>query len=609
MAVTLPRRADVPVDETMDLANIYPSDAAWEAAYQDVAAALPGLEPFRGRLGESPAVLLEALQTRDALQLAAGRLGLYARLQVSADNGDQAALARADRAGSVQSRVAAAAAYFPPEILALGPARLDTWMAESPTLAVYRHYFATIERERAHIASPDVERTLAALSDQTSTPYRAWQALSNADLRFATVADEQGGPVTVAQANIVELQQSADRTVRQAAWEAYADGYLGVKNTMAATLAGTTKRNVVYARARNYPSALAAVLAPNAIPLEVFHNLLATYERHLPVWHHYWDVRRRALGVDRLHAYDTHVPLVRTRRPIPFATAVDLICAGMAPLGEEYVAPLRRGVLEERWVDRVRNQGKGNIAFSSGIKGTHPFVMMNYDPGVRMFSTLAHELGHSMHSYFSRGTQPTVYAGYSTFAAEVASNFNQALVRAHLLATDPDPDFQLEVLDETLANFHRYFFIMPALAAFEFDNHARVERGEGLTADDLSARLLARFRAAYGPDVVLDEPRVGITWAQFPHMYMNFYVFQYATGIAAATALARQVRAEGAPAAARYLAFLKAGSSLDPVDALRQAGVDMTTPAPVEEAFNGLAELVDRLDGLVGAGPLVARPA
>ncbi|HUS16269.1 MAG TPA: oligoendopeptidase F [Chloroflexia bacterium] len=607
MAKTLPKRSDIPVNMTWDLQSVFPSDAAWEAAYQEVAAQVPDLGRFQGTLGQSGARLLEALTARDAFLKKVYRLYLYASMQMAGDSAEQAYTVRGEQAGGLEARAGAAAAYMEPEILALGAERLAALVAEEPGLAVYQHYLDVLNRRRAHIRSAEVEDLLAQAGDVTASPYRIHMALEDADLKFGTIRDENQAEVEIQQGNVWPLIRSNDAAVRQAAWETYADGYLSVKNTMAATLVGGMKRDVFYARARNYPTSLEAALDADHIPAVVFHNLIETFQRYLPVWHRFWDVRRRALGLDRMHLYDMYVPLIRSERPIPYEQSIETICTGMAPLGEEYVNTMRRGLQEQRWVDVYPNQGKGSGAFSSGVPGTHPFLMLNYDDSLQTLSTLAHELGHSMHSYFTWQTQPPVYGQYSMFVAETASNFNQALTRAHLLETEQDPDFQLEILSESLANFHRYFFIMPTLARFELECHSRLERGEGLSADSMSEIMLGYLREGFGPEVEIDEPRAGILWAQFTHLFANFYVYQYATGISAAAALSDGVRREGAPAAERYLNFLRAGNSLYSIDALKVAGVDMTQPEPVERAFEQLSALVDQLDKLVGEGPL--RPA
>lgn len=604
MAKRLPKRSDVPEDVTWNLHSVFPSDEAWEAARAEAEAALPRLAELRGRLGESGATLLRALRTRDQALNHVARVGLYANMQLAGDTSDQSYVARSGQASSLSARAAEAGAFFEPELLEIGADRLETLLAEAPELRVYEHYFDQLERLRPHVRSTEVMSLLAAASDLGWSPAGIHEALENADLKFAAIKDEQGTDVEVQQGNVWPLIHSRKRQVRQAAWEAYADGYLQVKNTMAAALLGGVKRDVFYARAYGYASSLEMDLHRDNIPSEVFYTLLDTFQRHLPVWHRYWEIRRRALGVDQLHVYDIFVPLVRQERPIPYEEAISIVCTGMAPLGEEYGSALRRGLTEERWVDIYPNQGKGSGAFSSGEYGTHPFLMLNYDETLGAVSTLAHELGHSMHSYLTWQSQPPIYSGYAMFAAETASNFNQALVRAALLERENEPDFQLEVLAEALNNFHRYLFIMPTLARFTLDCHERVERGEGLTADGMSARLVELFREAYGSAVAIDEPRVGMTWAQFPHLFANFYVFTYATGIAAANALAQGVLQEGQPAAERYLRFLKAGGSMYPLDALRMAGVDMRSPEPIERAFRVLEGFIDRLDQLVGTGPL-----
>jgi len=429
-------------------------------------------------------------------------------------------------------------------------------------------------------------------------PTASW---GNADLVFAPAhGSDDPTPIEVAQGNLTALLAHRDREVRRTAWEHYADAHLAHKNTMASCLAAGVKQNVFMTRARRYASVLEASVESNFIPLEVFHNLIRTYRRNLPTWHRYWGIRRRALGYEKLRVYDRAAPLTARKPVVPFAQAVEWIAQGMRPLGDEYVNVMRRGVLEQRWVDIYPNKGKQAGAFSRGTPGTHPFIMMSYTDDIFGMSTLAHELGHSMHSYYAFRTQPFIYARYPLFLAEVASNFNQAMVRAHLLATQTDPELQIAIIEEAMSNYYRYFLVMPTLARFELEIHERVERGEALTARSLIALMADLFREAYGDEVEIDPDRVGITWATFhTHLYMNFYVYQYATGISGAHALARGVLAGGPGAAERYLDFLKAGGSRYPLDALRLAGVDLASPEPVEEAFGVLAQMVDRLERLL----------
>jgi oligoendopeptidase F len=371
---------------------------------------------------------------------------------------------------------------------------------------------------------------------------------------------------------------------------------------MAASLAGGVKRDVFYARARGFASSLAAALEPSHVPADVYRNVIQAFRDNLTTWHRYWRVRRKALGLLELKPYDTRAPVGESTLKVPYEQAVDWIAEGVAPLGAEYVQVLRRGALEDRWVDVYPNRGKRMGAFSTGVADTFPFIFMSYNDDIYSMSTLAHELGHSMHSYYSRKTQPFIYSNYGLFQAEVASNMHQALVRRHLLATQMDPAFQVAVIEEAMSNFYRYFFIMPSLARLELEVHERVERGGAITAEYLNELMADLMMEVYGSEVEVterDRQRIGSTWAQFhTHLYSNFYVYQYATGIAGADHLVQRV-ADGDPKAAdSYLAFLKSGGSMYPLDGLRLAGVDMTSPEPVEAAFATLGRMVARLEEL-----------
>lgn len=601
-ATILPARSEVPLEQTWNLDSIFETPEAWEAAGQALAGQLPALGAFQGRLGEGPQTLLDYLNRYQEAATLAGKISVYASNAYAVDTTHQANAARQGQARSLLARFQAATAFTDPELMQIGFDRLRAWMAETPALAFFAHYVDTLERRQAHIRSGEVEETLALTGDPFSGPYAIYSALNSADLSFRPATGSDQTTYDVGQASIGALTTHTDREVRRTAWENYQDGYLAFKNTYAAVLTSQVKQDVFNMRARSYPSALQASLEPNHIPVEVFHNLIAVFRQNLPTWRRYWRLRRRILGYDRLHVYDLKAPLTGARPVIPFEQAVDWICEGMTPLGEEYVQILRRGCLEERWVDRARNRGKREGAFSSGTYGTRPFIMMSYADDVFSLSTLAHELGHSLHSYYSRREQPYLYSRYGLFAAETASNFNQAMVRDYLFRTQTGRDFQVALIEEAMSNYHRYFFIMPTLARFELEVHERAERGAPLSADILIGLMADLFREGYtdeaGEIVAIQRERIGITWAQFVHLYMNFYVYQYATGISGAHALVRQVLAEGAPAAGRYLDFLKSGGALFPLDALRQAGVDLSTPQPVEQAFAVLSDLVDRLEGL-----------
>ncbi len=595
----LPAREEVPVKHTWNLESIFSSLDQWEAAYQEVKARLPELAAFEGELEQGPETLLECLDTWQEVMRLAEKAFVYAMLASSVDVSNQEASARSGQARSLITQAASTAAFIEPELMSIGFETLYRWLDEELELAIYRHYVEDLERQKAHVRSSDVEEVLAMAMDPLSGASSTYSALTNADLPFEPARAEDGTEREVGQSSIGDLITDPDREVRRTAWQNYADGYLAFQNTVADLQTAGFKRDVFNARARRYPSSLEASLFPNNIPTEVFHNLIDVFKENLPTWHRYWRVRREALGYDELHVYDIKAPLREKKVEVSYQQAVEWICAGMAPLGDDYVETLRAGATENRWVDRARNRGKRQGAFSSGAYDTQPFIMMSYADDVFSLSTLAHELGHSMHSLLTRKTQPYVYGRYSLFVAEVASNFHQAMVRDYLFRTEEDEELQLALIEETMSNFHRYFFIMPTLARFELEMHQRVEQGAPVNARtmiDLTADL---FNEGYGEEIVADHDRSGITWAQFAHMYMNFYVYQYATGISGAHALADRVLAGEPGAAEAYVEFLSSGGSVYPLQALQAAGVDLTTPEPVEKAFGSLAEVVDRLEALV----------
>jgi len=605
MAEVLPKRQDVPIEKRWNVESVFSSEADWQEAFAKVEAAIPGIAQYKGRLGESGAVLLEAMETLIDTSILYWHVHLYASMLRSGDAADQAAAALVGRVTGLASRFGAASAYFDPEILSIPDERLEQFYRSEPKLALYKHQFDKLRLIKPHVRSAEVEAVLAETGTIRSGPSQLFRSLVDADMQFAEASSPDGSTHKVEQGTISALVEQPNRELRKAAWEAYADGYLGMKNTLAASLIQSFQGYVFNARVRNYDNVLASRMAPNGIPREVFDNLISTFKENLPIWHRYWRLMQKALKVPSLHVYDspiTHGPaaLTAVRRKIEWAEGIDMICDGMAPLGSDYVTSMRRGLTEERWVDAWPNLGKGSGAFSSGAPGTHPFIMMNYTNDINSVSTLAHELGHSMHSYLTWQNQPTVYSDYSLFVAETASNFDQALVRAHLLATTDDPAFRLQILEEAFSNFFRYMLVMPTLARFELDSYTKLEQGEALTADSMSATIVSLFREAFGESVVIDEPRVGITWAKFGHLYSSYYVYQYATGISAANALVQQVLTEGQLAAERYLNFLKAGGSVYPLDALKTAGIDMTTTAPITAAFQVLNGFVDDLEALVG---------
>jgi oligoendopeptidase F len=602
VARSLPTRAEVDRRFTWAGDSVFPEESGWDEAVETILASLPDLREFKGHLGDGPEALADWFDANERAYRLMAKLTVYTTMAYSVDVGDTQAAARVDRLRSVGAQLGAATSFAIPEMLGIGLPKLRGWVKEERRLAHLGHYFDRLERLEKRVRSAEVEELLTQVSDPLATALSVHGVLANTDLSFAPARGSDGQLHEVAQGTIAALLTHADREVRRTAYESYADAHLAMRHAMAASLAGGVKRDVFFARARGYSSSLEAALEPAHIPVEVFHNVVRTFRDNVGTWHRYWRVRREALGLDVLKPYDTRAQLSANVLTVPYAQAVEWVAEGVAPLGEEYVRVLRRGATEDRWVDVYPNKGKRMGAFSTGSMDTRPFIFMSYNDDIYSMSTLAHELGHSMHSYHTRGTQPYVYSNYGLFQAEVASNMHQALTRRHLLATATDPALQLAVVEEAMSNFYRYFFIMPSLARLELAMHEHAERGAAITADYLNGLMADLMLEVYGSEVEVDErdrARVGSTWAQFhTHLYSNFYVYQYATGIAAADHLVDRVAAGDEAAVASYLAFLKSGGSMYPLDGLRMAGVDMTSPEPVEAAFATLASMVDRLEKL-----------
>jgi len=602
VARTLPARAEVDKRFTWNSESVFADEGAWEQAVQTILSRLTDLAEFKGHLGDSPDMLADWFDAAEGAQRLMGKVMVYTTMSYSCDSGDQAASARADRARTTAALLGAAMSFAVPEMIATGFPKLREWVASSPRLADLGHHFDRLERMQSHVRSSEVEAVLSQASDPLATALSVHSVLANTDLPFARALGV-AGEEEVAQGTIAALLTSPDRKIRRTAYESYADAHLAMQHAMATSLAAGIKRDVFYARARRYASSIDAALEPNFIPAEVFHNVIRTFRDNIGTWHRYWRVRRRALGLDTLKPYDTRAQLGPSALNVSYAQAVEWVAEGVKPLGAEYVRVLRKGALEDRWVDIYPNKGKRMGAFSTGVSDTFPFIFMSYNDDIYSMSTLAHELGHSMHSYYTRKTQPFIYSGYGLFQAEVASNMHQALTRRYLLDTNTDPDFQIAVIEEAMANFQRYFFMMPTLARFELEIHERVERGAALTAAYLNSLMADLMGEVYGTEVEvvgLDRDRVGSTWAQFhTHLYSNFYVYQYATGIAGAHHLAERVAAGEAGAIDSYLEFLKSGGSMFPLDGLKLAGVDMASPEPVQAAFATLAKMVTRLEELI----------
>nr|AUN37598.1 oligoendopeptidase F [uncultured bacterium] len=594
-------RSEIDAQYKWNAESVFETRAAWKQAYEQVSAELPAaMTRFQGHLGDSAAALADWFDALDDMYHRAGHILFYGLMSQAVETTDQEANAMAGQASGLMGKFQAAASFAEPELLALGQDKLNEWIKAEPRLSHYTHYVDDLFRRQQHVRSAEVEEILGLVQDTFSQIDNTAEQLTNAEIIFRPAKNSQGEEIAISQGNFEAMRQDADRELRRTAWESYADGYLAFKSTLASNYTASAKRDIFLARSRRFNTAVEASLFENNIPVEVFQNLIDTFRKNIPTWHRYWEIRRKALGVEKLYPYDIWAPIAKQEHPVSYAQAIDWISEGMKPLGADYVRALRQGTLQDRWIDVYPNQGKRQGAFSFGWRGTFPFILTSYHDELESMSTVAHELGHSMHSYLTWQNQPFVYSDYSLFVAEVASNFNQAMVRGYLKDAQPDADFQIALIEEAMNNFHRYFFIMPTLARFELEIHTRIENGDGVTADDMIALMVDLFAEGYGDAMSYNREQSGITWAQFGHLYSNYYVFQYATGISAAHALAAPILAGTPGAADNYLKFLKTGSSLYPLDALKVAGVDMATPAAVEATFKVLGDMVDRLEKLVG---------
>ncbi|HNS60466.1 MAG TPA: oligoendopeptidase F [Anaerolineales bacterium] len=590
-------RAKVKKNQTWNAESVFASPSQFDAEVKNILDALPSIQKYKGHLGDSVDTFLEAMSAMDALEQRSMKVRVYATMSSSVDANDEEGAAMNGKAMSALAQVGAAMSYVEPELLSVGEAKLRQWIQSDARMKVYEHFVNDLFRKQAHVRSAEVEELMGMLRDPFGTVRNTASLLANADFKFKPAKNSKGKKVELTQSAFDAILNTSDRKARQTAWENYNDKYLEAKNTLASNLTASIKANVFNMKARKFNSTLEATLFNGNVPVEMFHNLLNIFKKNLPLWHKYWKIRRKALGVKTLNPYDVWAPLTTKTHKVPFEKAVDWICEGLAPMGEEYVRVMRRGCLHDRWVDWSPNAGKRQGAFSTRVPSdTHPFIMMSYTDDVGSMSTLAHELGHSMHAYYASRAQPMIYYTYPSIISETASNFNQAMTRAHLLKTNQNKYFQTALLEEAMDNFHRYFFIMPTLARFELETHQRVEQGQPLTADAMIELMADLFSEGFGGEMNLDRQRVGITWGTFTtHLYIDFYSFQYAIGISAANAIAKRIL-DGVPNAAQdHINFLKAGSSVSPMDVYRIAGIDMTTTQPIEDAFSVLEEYVDRL--------------
>jgi len=601
MANKVPPRSKMDKKFTWNAESVFASTEVWEKEVDQIVEDVAQAKEYQGRLAESASVLLESLSVLHHLVSRAQTALIYASISYAVDTTDQQSAGMRGRAQGMYGQVLSIVSFLQPEILEIGKEKLDEWIRQNEKLAVYKHSFDDLFRKQAHVRSAEVEELLGLVSEPLEGSRNSTSMLTNADFKFRSIKDSNGRVIDVTQGNFdTQLMQLPDRKARKAAYQTYMDKYVEHKNTLASNLANSIKANVFHMRARKHKSTLEASLFDLNIPTDVFHNLIDTFKKNLPVWHRYFEIRRKALGLKKLAYYDMWAPISKKKAKVPYEKAVDMICESLAPMGREYVETVRRGCLEDRWVDVYPNQGKRHGAFSDGSQGTHPFIMMSFTDEITSMSTLAHELGHSMHSYLTWKHQPFVYTDYSLFVAEVASNFHQAMMRGHLLNSVKDKNFQLGLIEEAVGgNFFRYFFQMPTLARFELETHQRAERGESLTADSMIDLMADLFAEGFGPNFDMDRERIGMTWATFGHLFADYYVYAYATGISGANALAGRILRGELNSVDDYLGFLKSGSSDYSLNVLKKAGVDLTTPKAVEETFAVMESYIDRMEKLL----------
>ncbi|TFJ93613.1 oligoendopeptidase F [Lentibacillus salicampi] len=597
-AKELPKRSEIPEEHKWKLEDIFATDDDWEKELESLKQDLPSIEKFQGKIAESAQNLYDVLKLQDELSERLGKLFTYAHMRYDQDTTNSTYQAMNSKAENVLTMASSTMSYVVPEILEMDEEKLRGFLNENEELKLYEHILDEINRSRPHVLNEKEEALLAEASDPMSSASNTFSMLNNADLTFPSIQNEDGEEVDLTHGRYIGFLESKDRDVRQSAFKAMYDTYGEFINTFASTLTGTVKTDNFNAKVRNYDSARQAALDSNNIPEQVYDNLVEAVNERLPLLHRYARLRKKVLGLDELHMYDIYTPLVKDAdMSFSYEEAQQYVMDGLAPLGEDYVSVLKKG-FESRWIDVEENKGKRSGAYSSGAYGTHPYILLNWQDKLNDLFTLAHELGHSLHSYYTHKSQPFRYGNYSIFVAEVASTTNEALLNDYLLNHVEDEKQKLYLLNHFLEGFRGTLFRQTMFAEFEHAIHKRMQDGEAMTAESLTEIYYNLNQKYYGEDVVSDE-EIGKEWARIPHFYMNYYVYQYATGYSAATALAHNILNGEEGAVDRYLDFLKAGSSDYPIEVLKKAGVDMTSKAPILAALDVFEEKLNEMEELL----------
>ena len=585
MGKELRSRSEIPAEYKWNLQDMFASDELWEEEAQQVLALAKEMEAFRGKLAENASILLEAMKKNDELNFHVVRVYVYANQHYHEDTAVAKYQGYSAKADSVIVAVNSATSYMNPEILAIEETVLDQFYRDEPGLEKYRRAISEIQRAKAHTRSEEVEGVLAQARDLAVAPSNIYSMFNNADIHFPSVTDVEGNRIQITHGNFTALLQDKDRSFRKQVFRGVYGTYRKLGNTVTAMFNSQLKQESFYAKVRNYPSVRAMHLAEGNIPESVYDNLIETVHKHLPAMHRYMALRKKMLGVEELHMYDIYIPIVeKPDKEYGYEDAKELVKASIAPMGDEYVAIASDG-MDHDWVDVYENKNKRSGAYSWGAYGTHPYVLLNHQDDLNSTFTLAHEMGHAMHTYYSNKTQPITYADYLIFVAEVASTCNEALLMHYLLEKTTDEAERKYLINHHLEGFRTTLFRQAMFAEFEMIVHQKLADGETLTMESINQIYHDLNVLYYGPDMVVDE-EIDYEWMRIPHFYTSFYVYQYSTGYSAAIAFSKKILEEGKPAVDRYIAnFLSGGCSKDPIELLKAAGVDMSTPEPVDQAL------------------------
>jgi len=591
----VPKRSEIAVEHSWKLEDLFPNQAAWDKEFQEAKEQMKQIAAYHGKLAD--AVQLKAcFELEDQLSLHVERLYVYANMKHHEDTAEPTFQALSDKSKKLSVETGEALSFITPEVLSLSDEQLDAMIA-STELAKYRHTLEEMRRQKAHILSKPEEALLAQVGNVSQAPGTIFSMLNNADMKFPKVKDEKGNEVELTHGRYIQFLESKNREVRSAAFKTMYDTYGKLKNTLASTLSANVTKNVFYARARKYPSALEMSLYGDNIPKSVYTNLIDTIHKHMPLMHRYMELRKKLLKVDELHMYDLFAPLVEEyNMDITYEQAKATVLESLKPLGDDYLTTLKKG-FDDRWIDVYENEGKRSGAYSWGAFGTHPYVLLNHKDNLNSMFTLTHEMGHALHSYYSDNNQEYRDAQYTIFLAEVASTLNEALLMDYMLKKSTDPKEKMYLLTYYADQFRTTIFRQTMFAEFEKIIHEKAEQGESLTPQDLSKIYYDLNVQYYGPGMVVDQD-IEMEWARIPHFYTSFYVYKYATGFSAATSFAKQILDEGTPAVDRYLGFLKSGGSDFSINILQKAGVDMSTPEPIEQAMSVFEDLIGQMERL-----------